>query len=100
MTYFDEQRTLAHRLRKSGHESVSLSVGEETCLLVDGIPRALTELRSLEQQESDMEQAVGTGQTSTPPGVSPLIQFLPVPLQERTWWKWRHQMRAIFSKQI
>ncbi len=61
MTNSDEQQALADRLRKRGHqieqcgESVNMPGGEETCLVVDGIPRTLTELRGLEQQESEME---------------------------------------------
>ncbi len=56
----DELRSLGDRLRKRGHqiesgvESVTLPDGE-SCLVVDGIPRTLADLKNLEQQESDME---------------------------------------------
>lgn len=61
MTNTDELRALEDRLRKRGHQvenaadSVTMPGGEGTCLVVDGVPRTLADLRNLEQQESDME---------------------------------------------
>ncbi len=61
MNNTDELRDLEDRLRKRGHQiggaidSVTMPGGDETCLVVDGAPRSLADLRNLEQQESDME---------------------------------------------
>ena len=61
MTDIDELRALEGRFRKRGHQietgedSITLPGGHETCLVVDGTPRTLADLKNLEQQESDME---------------------------------------------
>lgn len=57
----DELRALEGRLRERGHkvetssDSITMPGGDETCLVVDGVPRTLADLKNLEQQESDME---------------------------------------------